>query len=392
MITRLRVKGFKSLYDLDVTLTPLTVLFGANTSGKSNVLDVIQLLARSVTAEHIADIFDAPFRGTLHACFSQGHDGLVPENAKIEISVDLIVPCRSETSDLLSKKIHKKVRYELALGYASEGFASVLHESLYDLSENKKRDIFPSSFNRKEGTFLGTFTKQGGGLGAEIILKLPSQDFDLLLSVAEDIKGWQVFALDPQDGLRSVNEPFRQNAKLGPKGEKLASFLYVLKIKDPFQWETFQKALHLYIPEITAVDVVLNQHGELDLYVQEGNKKISSRLMSDGTLTLMGLLAMGDTNNPRGVIAIDEPENGLHPSKMGLLARLLETHAIDNQQIIVTTHSPYLLDHMPLDAIYACQKENGKTNITPVNRLAIVACLDDEILLSDLIVSGALNA
>ncbi len=62
---------------------------------------------------------------------------------------------------------------------------------------------------------------------------------------------------------------------------------------------------------------------------------------------------MSDTNNPRGVIGIDEPENGLRPSKMGLLAQLLETQATDNQQLIVTTHSPYLLDHIPL-RIYLC--------------------------------------
>ena len=115
------------------------------------------------------------------------------------------------------------------------------------------------------------------------------------------------------------------------------------------------------------------------------------RLISDGTLNLMGLLSMGDTHNPRGVIGIDEPENGLHPSRMGLLARLLETQAMDNQQLIVTTHSPYLLDHLPLDSLYVCQKENGKTRVRPVTDFPVISCLSEDILLSDLMASGVFN-
>lgn len=385
MIKRLRVKGFKSLYDLDVAFSPLTVLFGTNTSGKRNVLDVIQLLAKSVTAEHIADIFDAPFRGSLLSCFSLGDDGHVPENAKIEITVDLSVSFASGSSDLP----YKEVRYELVLGYAPERFPCVLHEALYDIAENQETCLFPlwlkGDLRHAGSTLLSEFKSVSYLHGASL------GDMALPLAVAQEIKSWRVFALDPQDGLRSINEEFRSNANLGPKGENLASFLYVLKMRDPFQWETFQKALHLYIPEIDGLDVDLNQHNEVAVYIKEGKKKIPIRLISDGTLNLMGLLAMGDTHNPRGVIGIDEPENGLHPSKMGLLARLLETQATDNQQLIVTTHSPYLLDHVPLASIYVCQKENGKTRMRPVTDLSVISCLSDDILLSDLIVSGALN-
>lgn len=378
MIKRLRVKGFKSLYDLDVTFSPLTVLFGANTSGKSNVLDVIQLLARSVTAEHIADIFDAPFRGSLLSCFSLGDGGHVPENAKIEITVDLSVSFASGTSDVS----YKQVRYELVLGYAPERFPCVLHESLYDISE---KSLLPLWTGYEDSTLLSEFKSvshlQGSSLG----------DMSLPLAVAQEIKSWQVFSLDPQDGLRAINEELRPDANLGPKGEKLASFLYTLKMRNPAQWETFQKALHLYIPEITAVEILLNQHNELELFVIENDKRISIRLMSDGTLALLGLLAIGSAKKHHGVIAIEEIETGIDPQKLDWVARYLEMQADVDRQFIVTTHSPHLLDFLSIESLYLCKKKNGKTSVVPVSTLPLIQKLDPEESLSDVILSGELH-
>jgi predicted ATPase len=394
MIKRLRVKGFKSLYDLDVTFSPLTVLFGANTSGKSNVLDVIQLLAKSATAEHIVDVFSPPFRGSLLSCISLGDDGQVAENAKIEISVDIglfnnEIKTESSVSPLEGPSESRSVdfRYELEISRGENGWFCLSSQRVCSIDKNGNELDLLISLQGGTDTLFG----DNSFLSLASFIDNSATRKSILLDIQKELKSWRVFSLDPQDGLRTMNEEFRQDANLGPKGENLASFLYTLKIRDPFQWETFQKALSLYIPEITSVDVLLNQHGEVELFVIEGGNRISVRLISDGTLNLMGLLAMSDTNNPRGVIGIDEPENGLHPSKMGLLVRLLETQATDNQQLIVTTHSPYLLDHIPLESIYVCQKENGKTRVRPVTDLSVLSCLNDDILMSDLMASGVLN-
>ncbi len=222
MIKRLRVKGFKSLYDLDVTFSPLTVLFGANTSGKSNVLDVIQLLARSVTAEHIADIFDAPFRGSLLSCFSLGDGGHVPENAKIEITVDLSVSFASGTSDVS----YKQVRYELVLGYAPERFPSVLNEAIYDMSENQETCLFPLCLKGDLGyegsTLLSEFKSVSHVQGSSL------EDRALpLAAVAQEIKSWRVFALDPQDDTFYQRRISFKCEPLGPKVKIWRLFVYL---------------------------------------------------------------------------------------------------------------------------------------------------------------------
>jgi predicted ATPase len=237
----------------------------------------------------------------------------------------------------------------------------------------------------EDSTLLSEFKSvshlQGSSLG----------DMSLPLAVAQEIKSWQVFSLDPQDGLRAINEELRPDANLGPKGEKLASFLYTLKMRNPAQWETFQKALHLYIPEITAVEILLNQHNELELVVIENDKRISIRLMSDGTLALLGLLAIGSAKKHHGVIAIEEIETGIDPQKLDWVARYLEMQADVDRQFIVTTHSPHLLDFLSIESLYLCKKKNGKTSVVPVSTLPLIQKLDPEESLSDVILSGELH-
>jgi predicted ATPase len=386
MITRLRVKGFKSLYDLDVTFSPLTVLFGANTSGKSNVLDVIQLLARSATAQNIMDVFEPPFRGSALSCFSR-QDHNTSETMQFVVDLKLspsILENQQAYYPPLSPEKEPCLRYYLDISQSNEGFCFVSRESFAVLGPNGRESCVLKP-DKSDSEILTNFSSF-----ATSTFLSRADNTPYIKSIQDELASWTVYALDSQAGLQHSGV-FRQDAKLGMRGERLGSVLYQLKKTHPLRWETFQKALRLYIPEIDAVDVFLNDENEVGLYVYEGKKKISMRLLSNGTLNLLALLAISDVPFSQTVVGIDEPENSLHPSKMGLLARFLETQATDNQQLIVTTHSPYLLDHIPLESIYVCQKENSKTRVRPVTDVSVISCLSDDLLLSDLIVSGALN-
>ena len=71
MITRVFIKGYKSLRDIDISLNPLTVIVGPNASGKSNLLDALGLLSRIVTSRTINDAFDKHRGLPLEAFFLQ---------------------------------------------------------------------------------------------------------------------------------------------------------------------------------------------------------------------------------------------------------------------------------------------------------------------------------
>lgn len=97
----------------------------------------------------------------------------------------------------------------------------------------------------------------------------------------------------------------------------------------------------------------------------EGNAPISARIASDGTLRVLGLLALRAAKEPSALIGFEEPEHDIHPGRLDLIALLLKNLASDDTQVIVTTHSPILPDFIPHESLYVCRKRKGRTIIEP---------------------------
>ncbi|MDE0011557.1 MAG: AAA family ATPase [Candidatus Poribacteria bacterium] len=98
------------------------------------------------------------------------------------------------------------------------------------------------------------------------------------------------------------------------------------------------------IPSITGLDVSVNELGEVELDLREGEKRISARVLSEGTLRILGILALISAEEPPTLIGFEEPENGIHPRRIRRIARFLETRMIlEDIQFIVTTHSSRIL-------------------------------------------------
>jgi predicted ATPase len=77
---------------------------------------------------------------------------------------------------------------------------------------------------------------------------------------------------------------------------------------------------------------------------------------------MLGLLAIGGAKEPPTMVAFEEPENGIHPRRIQLVAKLLETRsAVGETQLIVTTHSPILPDLLPNEALFVCRPCDGCT-------------------------------
>jgi predicted ATPase len=93
MLKRVRIKGYKSLVDVQVELQPLSVLFGPNAAGKSNFLDALQLLSRMAVSRTLKEAFEPPYRGKPLDSFHFGSGGLdnllQQESAVFSIEVDV---------------------------------------------------------------------------------------------------------------------------------------------------------------------------------------------------------------------------------------------------------------------------------------------------------------
>src|SRR5579859_4532084 len=93
MLKRVKIRGYKSLVDVEVNLQPLSVFFGPNASGKSNFLDALQLLSRIATSKTLNEAFEPPYRGKPLESFTFGPEGiqslLAQERVAFSIEVDV---------------------------------------------------------------------------------------------------------------------------------------------------------------------------------------------------------------------------------------------------------------------------------------------------------------
>jgi predicted ATPase len=179
-----------------------------------------------------------------------------------------------------------------------------------------------------------------------------------------ELESWLFFYLEPRERMRAAN-PIKEVRHIGLMGEELASYLNTLKATQPRQFKAIQRALRTLLPG-AEVDTRPNSLGEVEISLVESGVPVSARLLSEGTLRLLGLLSLVGSTEPPALIGFEEPENGVHPTRLALVAELLRTQAgLGRTQYLVTTHSPLLLDLLPEEALMLCRKEGAATQIAP---------------------------
>ena len=428
MLKRIKIQGYKSLVDLEVNLKPLSVFVGPNASGKSNFLDALQLLSRMATCQTLEDAFDPPYRGHPLESFTFGDEGIktLLEKERVSFSIEVDVQLSTAVIDSVNQRI-QKIR-ETAEKDAQNLNNPVSRRSLpvreKDLRYWIKIEMLPKlGILRVADEYLAALSADGKPkqnrkpflerISNRLHLRMEGQshplyyerylDFSILsrshypphyphlTAMQQELTNWLTFYLEPREQMRLPN-PVKAVHDIGPMGEDLAAFLNTLKARNKRQFESVEKSLHTMIPSITGIDVSVNELGEVELDLHEGEKRISARVLSEGTLRILGLLALVGAQDPPTLIGFEEPENGIHPRRIRRIARFLETRMIlEDIQFIVTTHSSLLPDLIPAESLYVCRKVNGKTEIEPFTMMHIgplwkksdiEVALDDEDALS----------
>lgn len=187
-----------------------------------------------------------------------------------------------------------------------------------------------------------------------------------LTALKKELQSWFFYYFEPRERMRAPTG-VKEVRHIGLMGEELAAFLNTLSNLDPPQFRAVEKALHSLIPSITGIRTEVNKVGEVELSLMEGVVAMPARVLSEGTLRALGLLALSGVKEPPAVIGFEEPENGVHPRRIRDIAKILESRAESGDtQLIVTTHSPILPDHIPDECLFVCQKKDGGTTIEPL--------------------------
>lgn len=186
-----------------------------------------------------------------------------------------------------------------------------------------------------------------------------------LVAMRQELSQWLFFYFEPRERMRAPTS-VKEVRHIGLMGEELASFLNTLRVLDEPQFKAIEKSLRMIVPNVTGIEVGPNDLGEVELILLEGTKSVPARVLSEGTLRVPGLLALGGAKDPPALLGFEEPENGLHPRRIKMVADLLKNRtATGDTQVIITTHSPILPDMFSRENLYVFRKEAGRTKMDP---------------------------
>jgi predicted ATPase len=393
MIRRVRIQGYKSLKDIEVELQPLTVIIGPNAAGKSNLFDALGLLSRLVTSQTLGEAFKG-HRGAPVEAFFYGPGGLTwlltqkaatfTIEADVELTSEVIAAVerriqekQSSEAEPAPRRINEtRLRYTLTVEMAMDsGHLGVKAERLVALNTDgtEKTSITPFIQPMRNHLYLQVEDQDRSFEYAV------DQDHTLVstplyppyhphaTALKEELSRWRFYYLDPET-MRTEN-PLKEAETLGPFGADLAAFYYTLRTRNPQQFQALNRALYLLLPEVQELSVERTPEGLLRLLVLEEKVPFSARVISEGTLRILGLLAITNPLAPTTVIGYEEPENGVHPRRLQLIAELLQTAATEGKQILVNTHSPKLPEYFEPSFLVVCSKENGATTFVPLQDL-----------------------
>jgi len=345
MLRRLRVEGFKSLKSVTLDLPRFTVLFGPNAAGKSNVLDAIQMLSRIATTRTFAEALRDPIRGYPIEAFTFPTGGLAAllSSDSVEFSLGADVEAgRGRYRYRIALRIDPRSG---SLGLADEYLASLSArgeprgEAVIEAIGNQVRIRRQRHPGRPRHEPLG----QNYAVMADPRLGPP--EYHAIEQVRNELSGWRTYYLDPRTAMRLARPP-SEVGEIGVLGEHIAPFLYRLYAEKPKHFEAVRRTLRSLVPSVEDLSVDLDkQRGTLDIRVRQDGIEFSSRIVSEGTLRVLALCAIAANPWSGGLLAFEEPENGVHPRRLELIAELLMNLALEQaRQLVVTTHSPLFCD------------------------------------------------
>ena len=402
MLTSLKLEGWKS-FGKDrgrskLTFAPLTLLVGPNASGKSNALDALRFLQGAALDYPLGDVLRGRWEGQREIW--PAIRGAVVEAAHTGRRSFKLTSAWGLDGHDIEHRIGVSTRGDVALNeerLAEDGYLFDTHApALGDSAGREKGGGIKAALRRrgKGNGVTNTYSSLRSLLGQ---IKDRDPVASNVLEVAQLLRRTLRAAvfLDIRPAVMRDYRP-QNGGHLGSSGENISPVLAALPdetLADVVDWLS-----ELCAPEIETIEFDRTMLREvMMILVERGGRQTSARSASDGTLRFLGELVALLTSPPGTLIVLEEPDVGLHPSRIRLLAELLEQIVSKRQlQVIATTHSPTLLAHLSRKALgdvigFGRDRESGDTICSRLEDLEHFETLRDAKNIEHLLSTGWLE-
>jgi predicted ATPase len=327
-LDKLTIKGFKSIRSLeDFELRSLNVLIGGNGAGKSNLIEFFRML-RSL----------------------------------IDGSLKKYVRDGGGISDFLhnGRKVTEKLEFSMRFGLRGYSF-EIVPGPKESFSLQREARYYKNS--QSKWWSLGNSDDDQSLLVQEALGT--SRDSQYSKPVYEAISSWQIYHFhdtSKNSGMRGL-EIIQDNKLLRADGSNIAPYLMRLKKNEPKSYAEIRNALVMVMPYFDDFLFEVEEFGEKKKVGLSWKQKGSDYPMqpyhfSDGSIRFVCLATALLQPEPPSTIIIDEPELGLHPTAISVLAELIQD-AAKRTQLLVATQSPALIDHFSVEDVVVVNRKDG---------------------------------
>ena len=339
-IKSLEIKGYKSIssdYPLTLNLDNINIFLGANGAGKSNIISFFKMLSFMMSGRFEEYVARA---GSNQTILHFGSKKTPSISAKLRFE-------NSKSYD----------EYEFTLTTATPNRLIIKDETI--TWGRKENELKPQTIQLKSN-----FTESG-------LVDTKDKTALIIRNILDrGCKVYQFHDSSNEGPLRQAS-PVNSANYLQAEGNNLASFLYLLKQNYPIEYKRIVNHVKMVVPQFR------------DFYLEPQNNYISlnwvdtslndyvfnSHQLSDGSIRFIALatLLLQPNKIIPNVIIIDEPELGLHPYAIDLLAEMIKDASL-HTQIIIATQSSALIDNFDVDNITVIERDEDK-GCTIANKL-----------------------
>lgn len=345
ILNQIKVKGFKSISEVCVDLKMINILIGANGAGKSNFIGVFNALNQMLNNNF-----------QLYIARSGGANSFLHNGAKETQQIELYL--KFGENDYSCKWQPTE----------DDNFVFASEIAYWHNPSNPPRNPY--------SVYMGDGQRESN-------LESKAHVERVCLYVLRALQNWKVYHFHDTSSSASVKKygPINDNKTLRADASNLAAFLFLLQQKNIESFNLIQKTIRLVAPFFDKFSLRPNPANEdlVRLEWQEVGSDMPylAHQLSDGTLRFICLATLLLQPSRPDTIVIDEPELGLHPYAIKILASLVKSAASAGTQIIVSTQSVELLNEFSPDNILVVDRRNSSTEIKRLANADFECWLED---------------
>ncbi len=348
MLDKVTIKGFKSIRAVEeLEIRPINALIGANGSGKSNFIEALSFL-QAIRAGNLQSYVGR----------AGGADTLLHFGAEVTDGIEFYVSFSNEVN-----------QYRIILIPTDTDTLYPGNETVYFWNKSRYPD--------------GPYDESISSRRDEAGISEPSTR-GIRRFVRDYLNSWRIYHFHDTSSSSAMKttQDLHDNRSLRPDGSNLAAFLYLLREKHETSYEFIRgtiRQIASFFDDFVLEPLALNENKlRLEWKHVGSDDYFDASSLSDGTLRFIALatLLLQPKDLRPSVVLLDEPELGMHPAAIGLLAAMVKSVSVETQ-VILATQSPTLVDHFEPQDVLVVDRVKGATELNRLKSGELAVWLED---------------